>query len=168
MHFDHLTRARSLSALAMATALAAAPLVASAAPGMPDEGGPRHHQKGGFGHHGADSGRFGAAHGLRALDLSQDQQDRIFKIRHDQEQAFYDSEKALRAARESLRDIGRADTFDEAKARQAADALGQAQSRMALLRAQTDAQIRAVLTPDQRQKLADLRAPRRAGQSGKS
>ena len=38
----------------------------------------------------------------------------------------------------------------------------------ALLRAQTDAQIRAVLTPDQRQKLADLRAPRRAGQSGKS
>ena len=32
MRFDHLTRARSLSALAMATALVAAPLAASAAP----------------------------------------------------------------------------------------------------------------------------------------
>ena len=156
MNFYH---ARSLSVLAMTAALVAAPLAASAAPGMPDEGGPRHHQKGGpdFGHHGPDFGRFGGDHGrfggapgLHALNLSQDQQDQIFKIRHDQEQAFYDGKKALRAAHASLRDIGRADTFDEAKARQAADALGQAQSRMALLRVQTDAQIRAVLTPEQR------------------
>jgi Spy/CpxP family protein refolding chaperone len=167
MNFYH---ARSLSVLAMTAALVAAPLAASAAPGMPDEGGPRHHQKGGpdFGHHGPDFGRFGGAPGLHALNLSQDQQDQIFKIRHDQEQAFYDGKKALRAAHASLRDIGRADTFDEAKARQAADALGQAQSRMALLRVQTDAQIRAVLTPEQRQKLADLRAPKKGEKPARS
>ena len=92
MNFYH---ARSLSVLAMTAALVAAPLAASAAPGMPDEGGPRHHQKGGpdFGHHGPDFGRFGGAPGLHALNLSQDQQDQIFKIRHDQEQAFYDGKR---------------------------------------------------------------------------
>ncbi|CDM24195.1 Spy/CpxP family protein refolding chaperone [Castellaniella defragrans] len=184
MNFTHLTRARSLSALAMAAALVAAPLAASAAPGMPDEGGPRHHQKGGpdcgprggefgprggdFGPRGGDFVRFGGAHGLRGLDLSQDQQDKIFKIRHDQEQAFYDQKKALRAAHESLRELSRADTFDEAKVKQAADALGQAQAQLALLRAQTGAQIRAVLTPEQRQKLADMHAPKRAGKPAKS
>lgn len=170
MNFTHVTRARSLSALAMTAALVAAPLAASAAPGMPADGGPRHHQKGGhdFGPRGGDFGHFGGDRGMRALDLSQDQQDRIFKIRHDQEQAFYDQKKALRAAHESLRALSQADTFDEAKAKQAADALGQAQSQLALLRAQTGAQIRAVLTPEQRQKLADMRAPRKAGKPAKS
>ncbi|MGB3426444.1 MAG: Spy/CpxP family protein refolding chaperone [Castellaniella sp.] len=172
MNLTQVTRARSLSALAMVAALAAAPLAASAASGagMPADGGPRFHQKGGhdFGRHGGDSARRGMDHGMRALDLSQDQKDQIFKIRHDQEQAFYDGKKALRAAHQSLRDIGRADTFDEAKAKQAADALGQAQSQLALLRAQTQSQIRAVLTPEQRQKLADMRAPKRAEKSAKS
>ncbi|CAM5208167.1 putative lipoprotein signal peptide OS=Castellaniella defragrans (strain DSM / CCUG 39792 /65Phen) OX=1437824 GN=BN940_08661 PE=3 SV=1 [Castellaniella denitrificans] len=173
MNFTHVTRARSLSALAMTAALVAAPLAASAAPGMPTDGGPRHHQKGGhdFGPRDGgfgDFGPFGGDRGMRALDLSQDQQDRIFKIRHDQEQAFYDQKKALRAAYESLRELSQADTFDEAKAKQAADALGQAQSQLALLRAQTGAQIHAVLTPEQRQKLADMRAPRKAGKPAKS
>lgn len=170
MNPTQVTRTRSLSALAMVAALAAAPLVASAAPDMPADGGPRFHQKGGhdFGRHGGDFARHGGDHGMRALDLSQDQKDQIFKIRHDQEQAFYDGKKALRAAHQSLRDIGRADTFDEAKAKQAADALGQAQSQLALLRAQTQSQIRAVLTPEQRQKLADMRAPKRAEKSAKS
>ena len=161
---------RSLSALAVAAALVAAPLAASAAAAAPADGAHRMHQKsghhfkrhhGGFAHH-------GAAHAFRALNLTQDQKDQIFKIRHDQAQAFYDQGKALRAARTSLRDIGRADTFDEAKAKQATDALGQAQSQLALLRAQTHAQIRAVLTPEQRQKLADMRTHKRADKTAKS
>ncbi|MGB3276004.1 MAG: Spy/CpxP family protein refolding chaperone [Castellaniella sp.] len=170
MNLTQVTRARSLSALAMVAALAAAPLAASAAPGMQADGGPRFHQKGGHdsGRHGGDFARHGGDRGMRALDLSQDQKDQIFKIRHDQEQAFYDGQKAVRAARQSLRDVSRADTFDEAKARQAADALGQAQSQMALLRVQTQSQIRAVLTPEQRQKLADMHAPKKAEKPARS
>ncbi|MHA3902861.1 Spy/CpxP family protein refolding chaperone [Castellaniella sp. WN] len=173
MNFNHVTRARSLSSLAMAAALVVAPLAASAAPGMQAGGGPRHHQKAGcdFGRSGGgfgDFGSFGRGLGLSALDLSQDQQDRIFKIRHDREQAFYDQGKTLRAAHESLRELSQADTFDEAKARQAADALGQAQSQMALLRAQTGAQIRAVLTPEQREKLAQMRASRQPAKPARS
>jgi Spy/CpxP family protein refolding chaperone len=174
MNNTHVTRARSLSALAMAAALVAAPLVAAplaatAASGMPADGGSRQHHMGWHdaGRHAGHHGHFGG-HGLRALDLSQEQQDQIFKIRHDQAQAFYDQRKALRAAHESLRELSRADAFDEAKARQAADALGQAQAQMALLRAQTGAQIRAVLTPEQREKLAQMRAPKQPARSGKS
>lgn len=170
MNLTQVTRARSLSALAMVAALAAAPLAASAAPGMQADGGPRFHQQGGHdsGRHGGDFARHDGDRGMRALDLSQDQKDQIFKIRHNQEQAFYDGKKAVRAARQSLSDIGRADSFDEAKARQAADALGQAQAQMALLRVQTQSQIRAVLTPEQRQKLADMRAPKKAEKPAKS
>lgn len=165
MKTTHVTRARTLSALAMAAALVAAPLAASASPGMSGDGGPRHHQKekgghGFFGHKGGDSGRFGKDHGMRALNLSQEQQDKIFKIRQDKAQAFYDQKKALRAARDSLRDVGRDGAFDEAKAKQASDALGQAQSRLALLRAQTHAEIQAVLTPEQREKMSQMRMPR--------
>jgi len=169
MNNTHVTRARSLSALAMAAALVAAPLAATAASGMPADGGSRQHHMGWHdaGRHAGHHGHFGG-HGLRALDLSQEQQDQIFKIRHDQAQAFYDQRKALRAAHESLRELSRADAFDEAKARQAADALGQAQAQMALLRAQTGAQIRAVLTPEQREKLAQMRAPKQPARSGKS
>ena len=170
MNFSHVTRTRSLSALALAAALVAAPLAASAASGMPDDGGSRHHQKGGheFGRHHGGFGHHGGDRGFRALDLTQDQQDRIFKIRHEQAQAVYDQKKALRAARTALRDVARADAFDEAKARQAADALGQAQAQLALLRTQTQAQIHAVLTPEQRQKLAQMRAARHAEKPAKS
>ncbi|WP_322998957.1 Spy/CpxP family protein refolding chaperone [Castellaniella sp.] len=140
---------RTLSVLALATAIVAAPLAASAAPG-PQSEGMRTHQR--ADHHAR------SMHGdrwLRGLDLTQDQQDQIFKIRHDQEQAVYDQKKAVKAAAGTLRELGRADSFDQAKAKQAADALGQAQGQLALLRAQSMAQIRAVLTPEQRQTLAE-------------
>ncbi|WP_066452568.1 Spy/CpxP family protein refolding chaperone [Castellaniella caeni] len=150
---------RTLSTLALAAAIVAAPLAASAANTGPADGGARHFQKTGhaWGHHGDGW--------LRGLDLTQAQQDQIFKIRHDQEQAVYDQKKAAKEAMRSLRELGQADTFDPAKAKQAADALGQAQGQLALLRAQTQSQIRAVLTPDQRQKLAE-RHTRHMGDKG--
>lgn len=170
MNLTHVTRTRSLSALALVTVLAAAPLAVSAAPGMFNGGGPCPYQM-----NSADAGRFGGAQGrsgmqggsgmqgLRALNLSQDQQDRIFKIRNAQAQALYDGRKGVWAARDALQDIARADTYDESKARQAAEALGRAQSQMALLRAQAEAQIHAVLTLEQRQQLAAMQTFRRAG-----
>lgn len=167
MNFNFATP-RSLSALAMTAALVAAPLAASAA-GTSSDGAHRMHKAGHhFKRHHAGFAHHGAARAWRALDLTQDQQDQIFKIRHDQAQAFYDGKKALRAAHGALRDVSRADSFDAAKAQQAADALGQAQARMTLLRVQTRAQIQAVLTAEQRQKLADMRSHKRADKPAKS
>ncbi|CAM5222570.1 hypothetical protein CDEF62S_02535 [Castellaniella defragrans] len=151
------TFSRTYSTLALVAAMAAAPMMASAATdGGPDGGydgaGSHPHQNMHRGHdmRGGWSGPM-----LRKLNLTQDQQDQIFKIRHDQAQAFYDQRKALRIAAKSLHEVTTADSFDQAKAKQAADAMGQAESQLALLRAQTQAQIRAVLTPEQRQKLSE-------------
>ncbi|HXE18668.1 Spy/CpxP family protein refolding chaperone [Castellaniella sp. UC4442_H9] len=153
------TFSRTYSTLALVAAMAAAPLIATAATDGPsDSNWPRHHQKMHRGH--GMEGGWGAPM-LRKLNLTQAQQDQIFKIRHDQAQAFYDQHKAVRAARKSLRELTMADSFDQAKAQQAAQAIGQADAQLALLRAETQAQIRAVLTPEQRQQLADQRAGRR-------
>lgn len=155
------TFSRTYSTLALVAAMVAAPLVATAATdAAPRASGWQHHQKM---HRGHDMQGW-RGHMLRQLDLTQAQQDQIFKIRHDQAQAFYDQRKAVRAASKSLRELTKADSFDEAKAKQAADALGQAQAQVALLRAQTQAQIRAVLTPEQRQQLAERKNMRRAHQ----
>lgn len=151
---------RTFSALALAAAIIAAPLAVNAASG-PHADGARHYQK-------ADHQKF-RQHGdrwLRGLNLSQDQQDQIFKIRHDQDQAVYDQRKAAKAAASTLRELSRADTFDQAQAKQAADALGQAQGQLALLRAQSMAQIRAVLTPEQRQQMAERHQRKDKGAAG--
>lgn len=116
-----------------------------------DGGAQQHQRMMHHGHHGHDG--WGSPM-LRKLNLTQAQQDQIFKIRHDQAPAFYDQHKALKLAAKSLREVTTADTFDQAKAQQAANAVGAAESQLALLRAETQAQIRAVLTPEQRQKLA--------------
>lgn len=153
-----ITPSRTLSALALA-AFIAAPLAASAAPGHQADGA-RHHQKADQhrgGHHG---GMKHSDRWLRGLNLTQAQQDQIFKIRLDQQQAIYDQKKALRTAAKTLRDLGKASSFDQDKAKQAAQELGQAQSQLFLMRAQSMAEIRAVLTPEQQKKLGERRTHR--------
>jgi Spy/CpxP family protein refolding chaperone len=159
------TASRTVSALALAAAIVGAPLAATASPGESAGGGwahrPQAHQH--MGMQDSWGGPMMRGSMLRGLDLTQDQQDQIFKIRHDQAQAIYDQHKAVREAARTLRELGQADAFDQAKAGQAADALGQAQGRLALLQAESMARIRAVLTPEQRQKLAERHAGQRRG-----
>lgn len=93
---------------------------------------------------------------LRALDLTEAQRDKIFGIMHAQAPTMRDKHKAIRKAREELRTLAHGDGFDAGKARAASDTLGKAVSEMALLRAQTHAQVHAVLTPDQRKKAEAL------------
>jgi Spy/CpxP family protein refolding chaperone len=90
---------------------------------------------------------------LRGLDLTEAQRDQIFKIHYDQMPAMREQMKQVRRAREELAQAAKADRFDEARARQAADALGKAVSAMAVMRAQTSSRVRAVLTPEQRSRL---------------
>ena len=71
--------------------------------------------------------------------------------------------KQVEKARTELRRVAMADKFDEAKARQAADAQAKAVAAMAVMRAQNMNRVRAVLTPEQRQKIDDMRTLRPGG-----
>ena len=104
-----------------------------------------------MGMHGGGPMRF-----LRGLNLSEAQRDQVFQIFHDQAPAFHEQMKQVRQAREQLMSLARSDSYDEARARQAADGLGKAESAMALLRVQTMRRVRDILTPEQRAKAEEM------------
>jgi periplasmic protein CpxP/Spy len=103
---------------------------------------------------------------MRALGLSEAQQDQIFRIHHDAEPAMREQMKQVRKARTDLQQLALADKFDEAKARQAADAQAKALAAMAVMRAQNMNRMRQVLTPEQRQKMDQMRSQREMGHPG--
>src|SRR6266404_362057 len=76
---------------------------------------------------------------LRTLGLSEAQQDQVFKIFHDSRPAVYEQIKQL------------------PRARQLADAQGKAMAELALLRVQTMRRVREVLTPEQRERMDQMR-----------
>lgn len=92
---------------------------------------------------------------LMELNLTDDQQDKVFAIMHASAPAIRDQFKAVRKAREALHDLGRAVQFDSGSAGLLAQALGKAESQLALLQARNDHDIFAVLTDEQRKDLAD-------------
>lgn len=102
---------------------------------------------------------------LRGLDLSEAQQDRVFAILHAQAPKRRELEKAERKAGQALRELARAPQLDEARASASAQALGQAIADQELLRLQTGAQLKALLTPEQR---AQLDRPRGEGRKGRA
>ena len=100
---------------------------------------------------------------LRGLDLTQAQRDQVFQIVHEQEPAVHEQMKQVRQARADLMKLAAADNFDQARAQQAADAQAKALSALAVMHAQSMNRVRAILTPDQRERL-DQRAQKRHGQ----
>jgi protein CpxP len=107
--------------------------------------------------HGGGGMERGGMRMLRGLDLSEAQRDQIFKIFHDQAPAMRERMKAARASHEELRKATTAPSFDSARARQAADAVGKAHADAAYARAETMSRALAVLTPEQRTKLEQRR-----------
>ena len=121
-------------------------------------------QHGMMGEHGMGErgrGHDGIEH-MRGLNLSEAQRDQIFNIRHASAPNARQAMKEAAAARAELRELSRADKFDEAKAKAAADREGAALAKVALQRAKTQHQIHAVLTPEQRQQIEQRRAARPA------
>ena len=110
--------------------------------------------------HGGRHGAHGGMRALRHLDLTEAQRDQIFKIHHDQAPAFREQMKKVRAARESLQALARADRLDDAAVRRAADAQAKAISDLAVMRVQTHNKVRALLTAEQKQKLDQMRDKR--------
>ncbi len=94
---------------------------------------------------------------LHRLKLTEAQQDKVFAIMHAQAPQRRDNDKAVRKAHDALRELSRADKFDDAKANALSRDLGQAVAAQALLQARTEAQIQAVLTPEQREQLRQHR-----------
>jgi Spy/CpxP family protein refolding chaperone len=92
---------------------------------------------------------------LRGVVLDEAQQDKVFAIVHAQEPQMREQEKAARHAHEALRTMAASGQFDDAKAAALAQAGGKAMAAMALQQARTDAQINALLTPEQRHQAND-------------
>jgi Spy/CpxP family protein refolding chaperone len=133
--------------LASSLALGLGPLAANAQP-MPGEGmGRRGH---------------GMMH-LRGLNLTEAQRDQVFKIFHDQAPAMHEQMKQVHRSRGELRQLAMAERFDEGRARQLADTQAKALAALAVMRAQTMARVREILTPEQRQRLQQMREQRERG-----
>ena len=97
-------------------------------------------------------------HGLQRLDLSEAQHDKLFALRQSQAQAHHDQMKAVRRAKDELQTLAKAEKYDAAKARAAADTLGKATAELALMMTQMGSQLNGILTPEQRQKLEAMKA----------
>ncbi len=92
---------------------------------------------------------------LVGLRLTEDQEDKIFAILHANAPAMREQSKAAHKAREALHDLGRAANYDAGNANTLAQALGKAESQLAVLQAHADHDIYAVLTDEQRRRLAE-------------
>lgn len=146
------TRTLASFLVASSLALGVAP-AAFAQPGPGPMGGPGMHEGPMGGHHGGMHGR-GAM--MRELNLTEAQRDQMFKIHHEQEPAFREQMKKVRAARQDLHKLALADRYDEAAVRRAADAQAKAMSDLAVMHAQTMHRVRELLTPEQRAKMDQL------------
>ncbi|MFL6658727.1 MAG: Spy/CpxP family protein refolding chaperone [Massilia sp.] len=98
---------------------------------------------------------------FRDLGLTEAQEQKAFAIHHAAEPLMFEQSNALRKAHETLRALGESPQFDEAKAAAAASAAANASAAMALSHARVASQMMALLTPEQRAKLAERRPPHR-------
>lgn len=150
-----------LKSLLIALGIAALPLLAQARPdadGTPDHCGepPKHGPgmpDGAMLEHGAPLPPY-----LHSLELSETQSDGIFDILHAQAPQVRSKINAMRKAHEALSDLALSGRYDEAKARELANAIADDTAVLSLLHAQADARIYALLTPEQRKQVDEVKA----------
>ncbi|MGC5832142.1 Spy/CpxP family protein refolding chaperone [Ralstonia pseudosolanacearum] len=108
-------------------------------------------------------GFMGPHHGglfLHGLKLTEAQRDKVFAIEYAQMPELREQRKAIEHARRDLREMVVSGQYDEARSRALTDALGRAVARETQLRAQADAKILQLLTPEQRKQISDREAQR--------
>lgn len=127
----------------------------------PDRAAPPGHMMHEQGH----GGRGPATRFLHGVALDEAQQDKVFAIVHAQEPQLREQSKAARHAHEALRAMATSGQFDDAKASALAQTAAKAMAAMALQQARTDAQIYALLTPEQRRQASE-RGQRRGPNEG--
>lgn len=90
---------------------------------------------------------------LRGLTLTESQRDKVFRIFHAQAPMLRETVKAARRAQEDLQQLTLSAQFDQAKARLLADSFERSIGTIALLRAEGEHEIYALLTNEQRLQL---------------
>ncbi len=157
------TRNKIIAAIATATTLAlAAPLLAQADPmggfGNCDRAGRHHGMRGG--HDGVMGGRHGGMMGdrmLRGLNLSEEQRDKIFELRHEQAPKLRSKWKEVRSAHQALRELAWSGGYSGDEAQPLATRAAQAMADIETMRAQLEAGIYGVLDDAQRAKMKERR-----------
>lgn len=95
---------------------------------------------------------------LRALKLSDAQKDKVFEIMHAQAPTMRDKAKSLHQAEEALRALADSPDYSDAKATALVDTAARGMAELRLARVKTEHQVYELLTPEQRQKMADFKA----------
>lgn len=95
---------------------------------------------------------------LRGLDLTEAQRDQIFEIMHAQAPLMRQKLKEARRAHEALRDLAMSAQYDEGRARALATEDAKAGADLALMRVRGEHKIFAVLTPEQRNTVQEMKA----------
>lgn len=91
------------------------------------------------------------------IRLNEQQQDKLFELRHAQEPALRTQFKELHNAHEQLRTLALADSYDEARAKQIALRAAQASSEIDLMHARLQHAAFALLTPEQRKRFDECK-----------
>ena len=94
---------------------------------------------------------------LRGLALTEAQDDKLFSLMHAGMPRVRELLRVASNAMEELRGLAAADTFDAEKARLLAETQAKAMAQVALMHAELDVKVRALLTPEQRKQLDDAR-----------
>ncbi|CAH1386673.1 Spy/CpxP family protein refolding chaperone [Candidatus Nitrotoga sp. M5] len=95
------------------------------------------------------------------LNLGDDQRTQIEAIMEASKQQISDQRDKMQANREQLKSLTKQSPFDEAAVRTVADAQGDLNADMIVLRAQQRAKINAILTDEQRAELEDMSGKKR-------
>ena len=94
---------------------------------------------------------------LQGLQLSPAQDDQIFALTYPQIPAMRDEHKQRMQLKDDLRNASQADKFDEAKVQQITDKMTALEKEKIVTRARNDANIFAILTPEQRVKAREAK-----------
>ena len=147
-------RFRYVMATALAAVLAGGALMYAQGPGP---GGPRGRGPGGVGPERMEAGVM-----LRGLDLSEAQQQQIRQLREQHREQTRPIVERLREARQAREAAMTATPFNEGQIRAAMQQLAVVESDLAVQQARLQADVRAILTPEQVQQLDARRAERDA------
>ena len=103
---------------------------------------------------------------LKRLDLSEAQRDQVFELRHAQAPQMRAKWKEARNAREALRELSWSGDYDAGKAAEFARQGADAMAEIAGMRAKLQADIYQLLSPEQRTRLAEMRATQGRDEDG--
>jgi Spy/CpxP family protein refolding chaperone len=102
---------------------------------------------------------------LKGIELTSEQEDKIFALTHAEVPEMRTRMKAQRELRQDLMILIQSNKFDENKARKIADKLANIERENALSKARLDNSIMNLLTPEQREQVSKNKKQMRYGQA---